>query len=125
MTKTDPATLERLLAAAKRQTLQAIATADELAAVRRLLEVARQDTGQSKRVADFLLSWWNATACGGFDPTDLWCVDEALAIDMLTVIDMVARVRRYPPAFGLKADFQRILSAWRPGLVDEFVRAGS
>ena len=81
MTKTDPATLDRLLAAPKRQTLQAIATADELAAVRRLLEVTRQDTGQSKRVADFLLSRWNATACGGFDPTDLWCVDEALAID--------------------------------------------
>ena len=118
MNQTDPATLQKMLAAAKRQALRAVPTADELAAVRRLLEVARHDTGQSKRVANFLLSWWNATNCGGFDLTDLWCVDEDLATDMLMVIGLVARVHKYPPAFGFEDDFLSILRARRPKLFE-------
>jgi hypothetical protein len=94
----------------------ATATADELAALRRLLAVARHDTGQSKRVAAFLLAWWNATTCGGFDFTDLWCVDRDLAIDMLTIIGMIARIREYPPALGLRQEFLEVLRAWRPHL---------
>lgn len=29
----------------------------------RLLKIGRSDTGQSRRVADFLLAWWNAASC--------------------------------------------------------------
>lgn len=36
----------------------------ERAALERLLGHAQRDTGQSRRVADFLLAWWNAANCG-------------------------------------------------------------
>ncbi len=42
---------------------------DEKAAFHRLVAIAQRDTGQSRRVADFLLAWWNAGECGGFDLT--------------------------------------------------------
>jgi hypothetical protein len=37
------------------------------AALERLIKIARRGTGQSRMTAEFLLSWWNATHCGGFD----------------------------------------------------------
>ena len=42
----------------------------QAAALERLIDIAQRDTGQSRRVADFLLAWWNAGECGGFDLTD-------------------------------------------------------
>jgi hypothetical protein len=49
------------------------------AALERLIEMAQGDTGQSRIVANFLLAWWNAAECGGFDLTDVWAVDTAIA----------------------------------------------
>jgi hypothetical protein len=34
-------------------------TAAETEALERLIEIAKRDTGQSRRVADLLLAWWN------------------------------------------------------------------
>ena len=90
----------------------------ELEALRRLLDIARHDTGQSRRVASFLLAWWNAQSCGGFDLTDLWAVDEAIAKDMLIVLGLIARVHEYPPALGFESEFKQILRAWRPQLAE-------
>ena len=42
------------------------------AALERLIKIAQGDTGQSRMTAEFLLSWWNAANCGGFDLTTLW-----------------------------------------------------
>jgi ParB family chromosome partitioning protein len=56
----------------------------ELEALAQLLAVARRDTGQSRRVADFLLAWHNAQENGGWDPADLWAVDAKIADEMLT-----------------------------------------
>lgn len=53
-------------------------TADEAAALERLLSHARRDSGQSRRVADFLLAWWNCGGCGAFDLTSLWALDTAI-----------------------------------------------
>lgn len=36
----------------------------EKSALERLITIAQRDTGQSRRVADFLLAWWNAGQCG-------------------------------------------------------------
>jgi hypothetical protein len=36
--------------------------------------IAKRDTGQSRRVANFLLAWHNPEENGGWDPTDLWNV---------------------------------------------------
>jgi hypothetical protein len=87
-------------------------------ALRRLIAVARQDTGQARRVANFLLAWWNAETCGGFDLTDLWNVDDAIAADMLTVFAMLARHRCYPYEIdpSLRQDFEQLVVDWRPDL---------
>ncbi|WP_324689582.1 hypothetical protein U0O11_09380 [Cobetia sp. D5] len=51
-------------------------------ALERLLSIARHDTGQSCRVANFLLASWNAEECGGFDFTELWGVGDPVAEDI-------------------------------------------
>src|SRR5207249_173142 len=67
-------------------------------ALDRLLRVARKDTGQARRVASFLLAWHNAEENGGWDPTDLWNVDAAIADDMA---DRRASHPRVPPLSGM------------------------
>lgn len=86
----------------------------ERAALEALLAIAATNTGQAKKVADFLLAWWNTDDCGGFDPTDLWAVDERIAADMLCVIACIARTRAYPDTLGYKAPFEALVRAWRP-----------
>jgi hypothetical protein len=91
-------------------------TTQELDALDRLIRIAKSDTGQSRRVADFLLAWWNAANCGSFDLTNLWAVDERIATDMQTVFGFIARIHSYPDALGYKQDFQAIIEQWRPEL---------
>ncbi len=90
-----------------------------LAALDRLIEVAKSDTGQSRKVADFLLAWWNAGDCGGFDLTTLWQVDKAIADDMITVCQLIARVQAYPDSLGYKPVFQKIVREWRSEKVED------
>jgi hypothetical protein len=90
----------------------------ELAALARLVKIAKSDTGQSRRVADFLLAWWNAGSCGSFDLTNLWAVDSAIAEDMAAVVLLIARVHRYPDSLGYGADFEEIVRLWRPELTE-------
>ena len=87
-------------------------------ALERLIEIAKRDTGQSRRVADFLLSWWNSGTCGAFDLTTLWGVDSEIAADMVTVFALIARVHSYPDSLGYESEFKSIVGAWRPELVD-------
>lgn len=84
-----------------------------LLALHRLLLIARSDTGQSRRVANFLLAWWNAGRDGGFDMTDLWQVDRAIADDMIAVFALVSRTWSYPDRFGLGPDFEQLVTLWR------------
>nr|WP_240434166.1 hypothetical protein [Achromobacter sp. B7] len=92
-----------------------------MAALERLIVIARRDTGQSQRVADFLLAWWNATSCGGFDLADFWSVDAEIADDMLVVIGLIRESRAYPDTLGTPADqaFQELVKLWRPHLANE------
>ena len=89
------------------------------AALSRLLGVANQDTGQSKRVADFLLSWWNAATCGKWDPTDLWALDYEISEDILVLLRGIDASRSYPDTLGYKAQFDRLVRDWRPHLLKE------
>jgi len=68
----------------------------ERAALERLIQIAQRDTGQSRIVANFLLAWWNAAECGGFDLTDVWSVDASIAADMLTVFALLTLRHSYP-----------------------------
>lgn len=86
------------------------------AALERLIAIAKRDTGQARRVANFLLAWWNAEECGGFDLTDIWQVDTAIAADFVTVFLLIAGGHSYPDTLGYGADFERIVKLWRPAL---------
>jgi hypothetical protein len=90
---------------------------DALAAIYRLVDLARSDTGQARRAANFLLSWWNAQNCGGFDLTDLWAVDKKVADDMLAAAAFIAEHNEYPTAYGLGLQFEQLVADWRPHLV--------
>jgi hypothetical protein len=89
-------------------------TAAETEALERLIEIAKRDTGQSRRVADFLLAWWNSGTCGSFDVTTLWGLDRIISDDMVTVFGLIAKVRKYPDSLGYEMDFKVILRVWRP-----------
>ena len=93
-------------------------TTDQQAALERLIAIAQSDTGQARRVADFLLAWWNAGECGGFDLTTLWSLDCSIADDMVIVFSYVARANAYPDTLGFNAEFQSIVRGWRPELAD-------
>jgi hypothetical protein len=93
-------------------------TTDQKAALERLLAIAQSDTGQARRVADFLLAWWNAGECGGFDLTNPWGVDASIAEDMVIVFGYVARANAYPDALGFNVQFQSIVRGWRPELAN-------
>jgi hypothetical protein len=86
------------------------------AALERLIKIAQAHSGQSRMTAEFLLSWWNASNCGGFDLTTLWGVDPQIADDMVTVFSFVANCRCYPDDLGYDQEFRRIVRAWRPDL---------
>jgi hypothetical protein len=91
-------------------------SANQRAAIERLIRIAQSDTGQSRRVANFLLAWWNADECGGFDLTDMWNVDSAIADDMVTVFALLANLKSYPDTLGYGEEFGRIVAEWRSAL---------
>src|SRR5712692_9326579 len=81
-------------------------------AVHRLLLIASQDTGQARRVADFLLAWHNAGENGGWDPVDLWSVDSDIADDILMVLELIRESRRYPGDIGFGEEIQAVWESW-------------
>ncbi|WP_376866206.1 DUF7673 family protein [Brevundimonas staleyi] len=87
------------------------------AALERLLEIARGDTGQCRYVANFLLAWWNAGTLGGFDLTEAWGVDDAIGEDMITVFSFVVRNNEYPSAYTFQTEFEDLVRLWRPEVV--------
>ena len=92
-----------------------------LVSLERLIEIAQSDTGQAEIVASFLLSWWNADACGGFNMANIWALDRALVEDIQRVIGLIATLSSYPDQLGYGSDFERILAFWRPHLLEKAV----
>jgi hypothetical protein len=84
-----------------------------LEALGRLCQIAKRDTGQSRRVANFLLAWHNAEENGGWDPTELWGVDRAVAEDMLAVLKLANERQRYPGDLGFEPEIKAIWRLWR------------
>lgn len=93
-------------------------TGKENQALRRLIEHAKGDTGQSRRVADFLLAWWNPAQCGGLDLTSIWVCEDDIVEDMVIVFAFVARNSAYPDSLGFEEDFVAIVQEWRPELAN-------
>ncbi|MAO61079.1 MAG: hypothetical protein CL549_13925 [Alcanivorax sp.] len=96
-----------------------ILTPEEYWALTYLIRLAQSNTGQSGRVANFLLSWWNSASCGAFDLTDLWGLDDEITQAMQVVIRFLCRRQHYPDTLGLKAEFQALIEQWRPHLLEE------
>lgn len=88
---------------------------EERAAIERLIEVAKGDSGQSRRVANFLLAWWNAAECGGFDFTDAWGCDPQIQRDMAVVFAAIVCTAAYPDdrKLGYGTEFSQLAHAWR------------
>lgn len=84
-------------------------------ALDRLIEIARSDTGQARRVANFLLAWWNGEDCGHFPIADLFGVDATIATHMTTIIGFLGQHEGaiYPDAFGRKAEMIELVLRWR------------
>lgn len=87
------------------------------ASIERLFDIAESDTGQGRRVANFLLAWWNAGSCGGFDLTDLWNVDRQIARDMTMVFATIGEDAEPSYPAGFEDRFRNLVRRWRPDLV--------
>jgi hypothetical protein len=110
---------QRRTALKERQKAAAARLDEGVAALRRLVAIAKGDTGQSSSVADFLLAWWNPARCGGFDMRTLWGVDGEIADDMVTVFRLIADQHLYPTAYDLGDEFEQLVVTWRPQLIKE------
>ncbi|CCW19726.1 hypothetical protein EBBID32_40960 [Sphingobium indicum BiD32] len=84
-------------------------------ALDRLIDLARSDTGQARRAANFLLAWWNGDDCGHFPIADLFGVDPMIAAHMTTIIGFLGQHQGaiYPDAFGRKAEMIELVGRWR------------
>lgn len=85
------------------------------AAVARLFDLAQSDTGQARRVANFLLAWWNGDDWGHFPIADIFGLDREIAKDIATVVGFLGQqpCAVYPDAFGRRADIIKLLGRWR------------
>lgn len=70
----------------RRPAIRAVSFDEVGEAITRLIVVAGSDTGQSARVADFLLAWWNGDDSGHFPILHLCNCDATISEDMLMVI---------------------------------------
>ena len=84
-------------------------------ALDRLIDLARSDTGQARRAANFLLAWWNGEDCGHFTIADLFGVDATIATHITTIIGFLGQHEGaiYPDAFGRKAEMIELVGRWR------------
>jgi len=83
-------------------------------ALEKLLTIAHEDAGQGRRVAKFLLAWWNADANGGFDLADLFAVDRAVSEDMATIFTSLAREEDAVYPTDYRGELESIIKRWRP-----------
>lgn len=92
----------------RRPVIRAVSFDEVGAAIGRLLPVAlpatrAAETGASRKVADFLLAWWNGDECGHFPILHLCNLDAVIAEDMLTIMAWLAQEpTTYADAWGYR-----------------------
>src|SRR3546814_2603563 len=84
-------------------------------ALDRLIAIARSDTGQSRRVANLLLAWWNGEDCGHFPIADLFGVDATIATHITTIVGFLGQHEGaiYPDAFRSEEHTSELQSLMR------------
>ena len=83
-------------------------------ALQKLIDIAKNDTGQARRVANFILAWWNADVHGGFDLIDLANVDRDVSEAMATVFTWLARQSDVEYPYAYRSEIEQIIARWRP-----------
>lgn len=99
--------------------MAAIPTEDDSvrAALTQLIPIAMSDTGQPRRVANFLMARWNGPDLGHFDVADMFGLDVAIASDITSVIGFLGQNDRgavYIDSLGFAEEMQDIIAHWRP-----------
>jgi hypothetical protein len=86
-----------------------------LSALTRLIPIALSDTGQARRVANFLMAWWNGPDLGHFEIADMFGLDVAIANDITTVIGYLGQRPGaiYIDSLGFAEEMQDIIAHWR------------
>jgi hypothetical protein len=92
--------------------LQPVDSIAALEALARLLVIAQRDTGQSHRVANFLLAWHNTDENGGWNPVDLWQLDDVICADLMLVLRLIAQEHRYPDDLGFGLEITKVWERW-------------
>lgn len=99
-------------------TVEILAHPEVKIALNRLIDLARSDTGQSRRAANFLLAWWDGDQWGHFSLTDLFGVDRDVAADMATIFAFLGQHGGavYISAFGdqYRDQMADLVERWRP-----------
>ena len=90
------------------------------AALDPLIEVGCSDTGQARRVGNFLLAWWNGPELGNFSIADLFGLDASLGRDIATIIGFLAGHPGaiYPDAFDRRDAMDALVARWRHDLLN-------
>lgn len=103
----------------RRPAIRAISFDDVGAAIGRLIAIARSDTGQSGRVADFLLAWWDGATNGHFPLLHLSNCDPTIGEDMVIIMAYLAQEPVvYPDAWGFKSEMELLWIQWRRPTVE-------
>jgi len=83
-----------------------------------LLPVAKRDTGQSVRTANFLSAWWNGSVNGHFQIVDIAAVDRELG-DVMAIIKLYLAQSgtAYADQWGRNQNIQELIDQWRPAYI--------
>lgn len=83
-----------------------------------LFPVARRDTGQSVRTANFLLAWWKGSVNGHFDIVDIAAVVRELGDAMAIIILYLAKSgTAYTDQWGRTQGIEELIDRWRPAYI--------
>ncbi|WP_213309075.1 MULTISPECIES: DUF7673 family protein [Paraburkholderia] len=64
-----------------------------------------------------MLAWWKPFACGAYDLTTAWGLDDDIVDEVIAVFRLASRVYQYPDTLGYGPQFEAIVREWRPELV--------
>ena len=79
-----------------------------------LIPVARSDTHQSQRVANFLLAWWDGDQWGHLRMVDIAATDRQLGEAMTTIMLFLAQnAMEYANLWGRRKDMEDLIDLWR------------
>ncbi|MDE0878869.1 MAG: hypothetical protein OSB00_09450 [Sphingomonas bacterium] len=103
-----------------RPAIRAVSFEDVGSAIGRLFEIAKFRTHQGKRVADFLLAWWDGDQWGHFPILHLSNCDAIIAEDMLIIMANLSKGEvTYAYDWGYREEMEALIDQWRTDALTE------